>query len=100
MTCPHRPRWPNGHMVESLSLSLFQNPCTPGHVLQSARVLAAPGLFTTAPAGHTRLICCEMPPQPVQGDESKQVIVVDEHKDAAGKASTNPYVQCIYCDKE
>ena len=22
MTCPHRPRWPNGHMVESLSLSL------------------------------------------------------------------------------
>ena len=22
MTCLHRPRWPNGHMVESLSLSL------------------------------------------------------------------------------
>ena len=22
MTCPHGPRWPNGHMVESLSLSL------------------------------------------------------------------------------
>ena len=21
MTCPHKPRWPNGHMVESLSLS-------------------------------------------------------------------------------
>ena len=25
MTCPHRPRWPNGHMVESLSLSLSLN---------------------------------------------------------------------------
>ena len=53
-------------------------------MLQSARVLAAPGLFTTAAAGHTRLICCERPTQPVQGDESKHVIVVNEHKDAAG----------------
>ena len=73
-----------------------QKPCTPGHVLQSARVPTAPGLFTTAPAGHTRLMCCEM----LQGDESKHVIVVNEHKDAAGKASTNPIVQCVYCDKE
>ena len=74
--------------------------CKPGHVLQSGRFPTAPGLFTTASEGHTRLIRCEMPPQPVQGDESKHVIVVDEHRDAAGKPSTNPSVQCIYCDKE
>ena len=77
-----------------------QKPCKPGHVLQSGRFPTAPGLFTTDPARHTRLIWCEMPPQPVQGDESKHVIVVNEHRDAAGKASTNPSVQCIYCDKE
>ena len=57
-----------------------QKPCKPGHVLQSGRFPTAPGLFTTDPARHTRLIWCEMPPQPVQGDESKLVIVVNEKK--------------------
>ena len=77
-----------------------QKSCKSGHVLQSGRFPTALGLFTTDPARHTRLIWCEMTPQPVQGDESKHVIVVNEHRDAAGKASINPYVQCIYCDKE
>ena len=32
------------------------------------------------------------------GEESKHVIVIDPHANAAGKASTTPLVQCIYCN--